>query len=324
MIERKFFGHSSLFYRNWMIVLVMTLIVYLLMVLSQANKLFMLFLLPGLYLTYELWSICLSIHPRRRKFFGRYTPERFGLKCENVTFFSRDGTKLSGWHIPGSTRKVVILIHGLGGAGISMANHARLFSAEGYHVFLPDLRAHGNSDGDMITDVSGAEDILAAIDYLRTRSDVDADQVCALGISFGALTVLHAARQSKIIRAIVLESIGPVALEDHGGKSQSLRRWLNYPLNWIQYKLYDFLCGYEERGGVVDSLRYIYPRPVMFISTGIGKERYFMQLFYQAARQPKTLWEVPQASHGGAYVVQKKEYRQRILRLFDQAITSPV
>jgi fermentation-respiration switch protein FrsA (DUF1100 family) len=75
---------------------------------------------------------------------------------------------------------------------------------------------------------------------------------------------------------------------------------------------------------VIESLRYIYPRPVTFISTGIGKERHFMQLFYQAARHPKTLWEVPDASHGAAYVVRKKEYRQRLLRIFDQATASLV
>ena len=201
-----------------------------------------------------------------------------------------------------------------------MARHARLFSTAGYHVFLPDLRAHGNSDGDTITDLSAAEDVMAALDYLQTLPDIDADTVAALGISFGAFAVLHAARQTTAIRAIVLESMGPAALDDHGGKPQTLRRWINYPFNWIQYKAFDFMCGFEEHGGVIASLHRIFPRPVMFISTGLGKEQYFMRLFYDAARQPKSLWEAPRATHGAAFAIHKKEYRERLLRFFGQPV----
>ena len=320
MAIRRFFLRSSLFYRNQVIAWSVTVLVYLLYVLSQAHKGFLVLLLPAVYLAATIWSICLSIHPRRHYIFRRYNPDHFGLKAEQITFYSKDGTRLSSWYIPGSSCQAIILVHGLGSAGLAMAKHARMFAAAGYHVLLPDLRAHGNSEGDTITDISGADDILAAVDYLRTRSDGDVEGVAALGISFGALAVLHAARQTDAIRAIVLESIGPAALADHGGKPQTLRRWITYPFNWLQYKIFDFMCGFEENKGVIESLRCIYPRPVMFISTGVSKERYFMRLFYKAARQPKSIWEVPRASHGIALTVRSKEYRERLLKFFGSPV----
>jgi len=59
------------------------------------------------------------------------------------------------------------------------------------------------------------------------------------GISLGAHTALHAAVQCRKIQALALEGIGPNCLEDHGGKPTTLRRRVNYPTNWLTYKLAD-------------------------------------------------------------------------------------
>ena len=131
MTVRKLFRHSNLYYRNRAIVWGVTALVYFLIVLSQANKTFMFLLLPALYFAANLWSICLSIHPRRRYLIRKMTPKDFGLSYQQATFYSRDGTKLSGWHIPSWSRQAVILVHGLGSSGVAMARHARLFSTAG-------------------------------------------------------------------------------------------------------------------------------------------------------------------------------------------------
>ena len=80
------------------------------------------------------------------------------------------------------------------------------------------------------------------------------------------------------------------------------------------------MSGVKADEGVLDSLHSIYPRPVLFISTGRGKERAFMRSFYDAARHPKSILEIPKASHGIAAAVESREYRERVLQVFDAAL----
>ncbi len=62
---------------------------------------------------------------------------------------------------------------------------------------------------------------------------------------------------------------------------------------------------------------WIYPRLVLLISTSQGKECYCVRRFYDAAQQPKSIFEVPKASNGIAAAVDRMEYRERVLRAFD-------
>jgi pimeloyl-ACP methyl ester carboxylesterase len=312
--------HSGLYYRNTAIVWIVTILVFWIGLAGPRHWISMLLFLLGLYLVFILWGIYSSVHPGRSIFRRRIPSFEVDLECEKVRFLSRDGLRLSGYFIAGKKRQVIILVHGLRGTGLALSSQARMFSKAGYSVFMPELRGHGDSDGDTITGVQEINDIIGAIEYLESRPDVDANQIGILGVSFGAIVALKAAAEIKSIRAVVLESIGPATLSDHGGRPKTLKRWINYPYNWLLYKLFNFMCGVEVEEGVIDSLHLIYPRPILFIATGRGKERYFMRMFFEAARQPKTILEVPKASHGIAYAVDSREYRNRVLKIFDQAL----
>jgi pimeloyl-ACP methyl ester carboxylesterase len=69
---------------------------------------------------------------------------------------------LRAWHILPSAAApdVVLVLHGIGDTRIGAAGYARLFVQHGYQVLLPDLRAHGESRGDVITyGIREAEDV---------------------------------------------------------------------------------------------------------------------------------------------------------------------
>jgi len=315
--------HSGLFYRNTFIVWTVTIILFLVGFTRPQHWALVLAFLLGLTFCFILWGVYTTVHPGRSVFRRRIPRFEVDLECEKVEFFSRDGLPLCGWFLLGKKPMVIILLHGLGGTGLAMSVQARMLWNAGYSVFMPDLRGHGNSAGDTITRVLEVNDIYGALEYLESRSDVDTEQVGILGVSFGAWVALRAATEMKFIRAVILESMGPATLADHGGRPTTLKRWINYPYNWFNYKLFDFMCGMETREGVIDSLHRIYPRPVLFISTGRGKERYFMRMFYEAARHPKSILEVPEAPHGIAYAGNSREYQQRVLSVFNKALSEP-
>jgi uncharacterized protein len=315
--------HSRLYYRNTFIVWTVTILVFLVGFTRPQHWVLVLTFLLGLTFCLILWGIYTTVHPGRSIFRRRIPSFEVELECEKVEFLSRDGLQLCGRFLLGKKPQAIILLHGLGGSGLAMSFQARMLWNAGYSVFMPDLRGHGNSAGDTITRVLEINDVYGAMEYLESRSDVNAEQVGVLGVSFGALVALKAAARIKSIRAVILESMGPAILDDHGGRPVTLKRWINYPYNWFNYKLFDFMCGVKATEGVIDSLRLIYPRPMLFISTGRGKERYFMRMFYEAARYPKAILEVPRAPHGIAYAGNSREYQQRVLSVFDKALLGP-
>jgi pimeloyl-ACP methyl ester carboxylesterase len=99
----------------------------------------------------------------------------------------------------------LILLHGGGGVG---ANWDLVFieSPSGYRLVLPDLRGHGRSTNPSteLTFRQSARDVLALLDHLGV------ERFKAIGLSFGAKTLLHVAtQQPSRVEAMVLVSATP-------------------------------------------------------------------------------------------------------------------
>jgi len=270
-------------------------------------------------LALSLWLIRL---PFRNAFIFAHPIRQFDwigeqhLELRDVTFKSRDGMTLFGRFHPGMNQATLLLLHGLGGASSNMLLYAEHLAKAGYGIFMIDLRAHGSSDGDTSTfGLYEADDVAGAVDYLLTRADVNGSKIGALGISLGAQAALRGALKTDKIRALVLEGLGPSVLSDHGGKPKSLRRWINYPFNWLYYRIYEFMIKGRD-AGVLEVIGRIAPRQILLIASG-AKDIYFADLFFEAAHEPKELWELPEGQHGAAILQDSHAYIQRVTEFFD-------
>lgn len=314
----------GLYYRNMFITWTYALALAIAAFMSPNNLSTLLWLLPTGLFFYLLWSTYRSVHPPRWFPNLGLTPLDASLQYENVSIQSRDGLQLSGWFVSRPNRAAIILVHGLGGSSSHMIFHAAALAKGGYSVLMLNLRAHGKSQG--ITSTYGIEeanDVLGAVDYLRSRPDIDPERIGALGISLGAQAVVRAAAQPSMLRAVVAEGIGPSSLEDHGGRPTTLRRWINYPVNWLMYTLSNFMSDLQpEQITSTSKVLHHLTCPIMLISTGKGYEQYFNQRFYQAACSPKTLWEIPKARHAGGYFKDPAIYQTKIVHFFDQYMLS--
>jgi dienelactone hydrolase len=117
------------------------------------------------------------------------------LTYENVSFTNRDNLTLQGRYIPTHNRAAVILLHPQASNRVATVDGAPLL-AHGCGVWLLDLPAHGESQGDVFP-FGGPEieDVRAAVVYLLTRADIGAEQIGAMGWSLGAqVVILGAAR----------------------------------------------------------------------------------------------------------------------------------
>lgn len=308
------------FFRNWIVLMLMWAGLIVALWMSPVH-LIPLWALPAYLIGSSIFYAYRLTHPRVLLAMLKVTPADADLAYEKVDFPSRDGLNLFGWYVPGQHRAAVIMVHGFGSRGISMIYHATALASRGYGVLLFDLRAHGSSEGDTCTGGwRETQDLLGAIDYLRSRGDVDPDRIGALGVSLGAQIVLLTAAQSDAIRGMVAEGPGPAVLADHGGRPAKLLRWLNYPSNWLYYAVRSFMSGEKPPSGILAGVAGIAPRPILLISTGRGKEQYFTRMIYDAASEPKELYELPEAPHSGAFFARPEEYSERIAALFDQAL----
>ena len=142
------------------------------------------------------------------------SPARLGLEFEQVTFASKDGTRLVGWFIPARgyadpKRAKGTVVHFHGNAQ-NMSAHWQFVDwlpQRGFNLFVFDYRGYGGSQGS--PEPKGVfEDSVAALDYVRARPDVDPQRLLVLGQSLGGSNAIAAVGSGDRagVRAIAIES----------------------------------------------------------------------------------------------------------------------
>lgn len=141
------------------------------------------------------------------------SPYSRSLAFDEVSFYSGDGTRLSGWFIhaknipdAGEVKGTVIHMHGNAQNMTAHWQLAEWLPLRGYNLFTFDYRGYGKSDGR--PEPKGVfEDAVAALDYVRFRSDTDAQKLFVFGQSMGGMLAIAAASASPAgIRAVAAES----------------------------------------------------------------------------------------------------------------------
>jgi len=131
---------------------------------------------------------------------------------EKVIIKTKDDIKLQGWYVKlkDSAKGTVILFHGHGSKKSSVTDEAASFRKLGYHTFLLDFRAHGNSSGNTSTiGYYESEDVKLAYDFIKEKGEKN---IVLWGISMGAAAVTkamndYALAPSKIIIEMPFASI---------------------------------------------------------------------------------------------------------------------
>jgi pimeloyl-ACP methyl ester carboxylesterase len=116
-------------------------------------------------------------------------PEDYGLKYEEVCFWTSDGILLYGWWIPRG-RFTVLFAHGNGGNISHRVDIAAKFFEEGFSVFLFDYRGYGKSKG-RPTEKGTYKDAEGAVKYLLGKLGIPLSRIVPVGESMGAAVVVE-------------------------------------------------------------------------------------------------------------------------------------
>lgn len=126
--------------------------------------------------------------PTFRKITSKETPQ---FPYQTIHLHTKDDLSLEAWYIPtDSSKGTVILIHGLGGNKSLILDQANEFRYMGFNVMLIDIRAHGNSDGNITTmSYYESEDVKLAYDYISKKGEKN---IILYGISMGSVAIAKA------------------------------------------------------------------------------------------------------------------------------------
>lgn len=250
------------------------------------------------------------------------TPWELGIPYEDVAFRTDDGLTLRGWWLshPDAARSVVTLTGHYGGRSDTIGIGSGLWRC-GMNVLLFDYRGRGASDPHINTlGYSETLDALAAVDFVARRAPGTA--VGAVGYSMGAAVAILAAARDARVGAVVADS--PFASQREVIRAHVRRRTRLPSIPFLP--LVEIFLPYEV--GAVAPLREagrIAPRALMLIHgardtvTDPGDSR----ALYEAAGEPKQLWELPGAGHCGAYFADRPAYVARVGAFFEAHLGSP-
>lgn len=257
------------------------------------------------------------------------TPADVGLAMAEVRISGARGM-LAGWYLPARNGCTLICCHGINdNSGQWLSQVARLHERGGYGALLFDFAGHGQSEGDQVTyGVRERHDVTAAIEYLRDRGDVDMARVAILGYSLGAITAVLAAAEHPDLRAVVIESGFADLYHDI---ARIFSRYTGLPA--FPFARLVIFWGQRIAGVRLADVRparvigKVAPRPVLIISDlrdGLADEPYDGDHLYQAAGEPKELWQVAEATHVNAFGVEPEAWIDHVGGFLDAHLAVPV
>jgi len=220
----------------------------------------------------------------------------------NVYIKSFDNLTMHGYKIlnENSSNKWVITVHGYTSKGLYMSNYAKRFYDMGYNILIPDLRGHGESEGNYIgMGWYDRLDILKWIDLILNENENS--KIILHGVSMGAATVSMTSGEElpSNIKAIISDCGYTSVWEQFSHQLKSMYSLPNFPIMNASSAIARFKAGYGLKEASALKQVAKSKTPILFIH---GDEDDFvpykmMDELYNAANCEKEKLTVQGAGH---------------------------
>ena len=227
---------------------------------------------------------------------------------------------------PRPTDRVALLVHGYEDNGMGMMHIASIYHHMGFNLLLPDLHAHGRSEGEAVQ--MGWLDRLDVMRWMAVADSLwggtEGTAMVLHGISMGAATVMCVSgeRLPDYVKCFV-EDCGYTSVWDEFEHELDSQFHLPaFPLLYttsLQCKL-----RYGWSFGEASPLRQVARchKPMLFIHG--DRDTYvpfaMMQRLYDAKPEPKQMWIARGSIHAMSFRDHPLEYARRVRLFVDQYI----
>jgi dipeptidyl aminopeptidase/acylaminoacyl peptidase len=297
----------------------------------------LLYWILGLIVFLPLFNLLLGVHPPR--FETDDDPKKYGLDYESVSFSTSDGLTLRGWFIPAATVlgeglqqgemawntcATILVGHGYPFDKANILRHA-LFLHPRFHLLVFDFRYFGESEGSYTTaGLLETRDVQAAVDYVKSRSDVNPERIGALGFSMSASAFILTRHPD--VKAIVADS-PYAALEGLIARQFFfLPGFTKWPLVAMTKLYARILLGVRVSDAAPADVVRDLNTPLLLIHGDADSQvpiEHSQTIYAQADHDKTTLWIVPGADHGFAHGLEGPRYEVRVRQFFELHLCTP-
>ncbi len=217
-----------------------------------------------------------------------------------------------------SSSRAAVVVHGWRDCAIDFLYLARVYHQElGYSVLLPDLHAHGLSQGDAIG--MGWKERHDLMQWMQVAAQLMAtDSLVVHGVSMGAATTMNVAGEPlppTIKKVWFVEDCGYTSVWDEF--AYELRQEFSLPSFPLMHTT-SLLCrlrygwSFAEASPLQQVARC--PWPMLFIHGGSDSfvPTAMVYPLYEAKPQPKALWVAEGSEHARSYADHPQEYTRRL------------
>lgn len=249
----------------------------------------------------------ISRHPERTEIPGLH----------EITFKTADGSPIGAWYAESANRAAVVLVHGTGTDRSGVLAETRLLARAGFGALALDLPGQGVSGGRTYWGVPESQAIIAAVDWLAARSEVDPRRIGGFGQSMGAYVLVRSAVADKRLGAVVLESCPNDVVEQNWLATSRWGLLSQLPNYWALR-----VAGQPLDLKPKDVAGAISPRPVLVIGGELDDlvPAFMARQIYAAAREPKELWIAKGAHHVDFPQRVPEEYSRRLIEFYSRLL----
>jgi dipeptidyl aminopeptidase/acylaminoacyl peptidase len=246
------------------------------------------------------------------------TPAKVGIEgVKNVSYHTHDGMILRAWYLAPQNGVVIILLPGLGGGRDGMLHEGTILARHGYGLLMTEMRSCAHPEGLTTLGYYEAKDLKEAVTWVLGQSGVE--HVGVLGYSLGGITATMGSAKDERIQAVVAEGgfYDLAADVTNEGGTNSLWERIMFQAILVCFRLE---TGVNARDvSPISVIDRISPRPLLLIYGELETGETHPQEQLERAGEPKDLWVVPGARHGGYLDVAEEEWEQRVVAFFDGA-----
>ena len=238
---------------------------------------------------------------------------------------SRDGLKLHGILIRNhlsDKKRMAVLVHGYHGSpSFDFSAAAGFYYKNGFSLFLPDQRTHGESEGEYIT--FGAYERYDVVDWCKYIDDYTEHEYEFIlsGVSMGATTVLLAAAEPDMIKLNYITAdcgyTDPKRIFTH-----VFKQWYRLPtfpiLNIARFIIklrakfdFDDFSTINAVKKLCAPVTFIHGEADDFVTPDNSVDN------YNACTGEKSIVTVPDAEHGVSYIKDTVKVDRELQRIFD-------
>lgn len=245
------------------------------------------------------------------------------IPYEQVSVKTYDGLTLNArLYVLNEKAPIHIQFHGYRGQAVrDFSGGVQLPMESGHNVLLVDQRAHGNSDGHVISfGVKERKDVLTWVNYVVDRFGKDV-MIALEGISMGAATVLMASNQDMPnVKAIFADCpySSPKEITLKVAKEMRIPKFLAYPLLVMGAIIFGHfnLNGSSAIKSVKDvkyPILIIHGQADRFVPLDMSKKLKQINPSIQ-------LEEFPDAAHGMSYLVDMDRYKKIVKEFMNKCL----